>query len=81
MTIGVTDQGLFLVPFILFRFLHPPLLIPWRDITGCKEGSFLWSQWSEFEVRRAQVKIRVRGSLGELIRSEWRKQRTGAPAA
>jgi len=80
-TIGVTDAGLYLAPFLLFRFLHPPLLIPWRDITGCQEGRFLWSQWSEFEVRGAEARIRVRGSLGDVVRSKWREQQTGAPAA
>lgn len=44
MTVGVTPLGLYLVPFALFRFLHKPLLIPWRAITNCEEGSFLWTR-------------------------------------
>lgn len=29
---GVNKRGLFLVPMILFRVFHKPLLIPWSDI-------------------------------------------------
>ncbi len=29
---GVNDAGLYLVPMIIFRLFHKPLLIPWREI-------------------------------------------------
>lgn len=32
LVIGVSPQGLYLRPMILFRFFHPPLLIPWAEI-------------------------------------------------
>jgi hypothetical protein len=80
-TVGVTDQGLYLVPLFLFRFLHPPLLIPWAAITDRKEGSSLWLHWSELELRGTGTRIRVYGSLGELVESEWRRHRTDPAAA
>ena len=32
LTIGVSPQGLFLASMFLFRFMHPPLLVPWSEI-------------------------------------------------
>src|SRR6185436_11488304 len=33
LTVGVDASGLFVAPFVLFRLRHPPLLIPWEDVT------------------------------------------------
>jgi hypothetical protein len=38
----VSRSGLYLYESILFRFLHPPLLIPWPDIRLKKEFKTLW---------------------------------------
>jgi hypothetical protein len=32
LTFGVSRQGLYLASMFLFRFMHPPLLIPWSEI-------------------------------------------------
>ena len=32
LTFGVSRQGLYLASIFLFRFMHPPLLIPWSEI-------------------------------------------------
>jgi hypothetical protein len=32
LTIGASPQGLYLASMFLFRFMHPPLLVPWSDI-------------------------------------------------
>ncbi len=32
LTLGVSQQGLYLASMFLFRFMHPPLLIPWSEI-------------------------------------------------
>jgi len=71
MTVGLTSQGLYLVPFVLFRFLHKPLLIPWTAITDCDEGSFLWMQWIDMTVRDRPV-IRVYGAVGDAAWGQWR---------
>jgi hypothetical protein len=31
---GVNQQGLFMVPILLFRTFHPPLFIPWNEISA-----------------------------------------------
>jgi hypothetical protein len=32
LTIGACQQGLYLASMFLFRFMHPPLLVPWSEI-------------------------------------------------
>jgi hypothetical protein len=38
LTVGANRKGLYLAVWFLFRFGHPPLIVPWRDITmtACK---------------------------------------------
>jgi hypothetical protein len=33
LTVGADNTGLFIVTFILFRAWHPPLFVPWTEIT------------------------------------------------
>ena len=32
LTLGANQEGLYLASMFLFRFMHPPLLIPWSEI-------------------------------------------------
>jgi len=32
LTLGVSQQGFYLASMFLFRFMHPPLLVPWSEI-------------------------------------------------
>jgi hypothetical protein len=32
LTLGASQQGLYLASMFLFRFMHPPLLVPWSEI-------------------------------------------------
>ena len=41
LNVGVTDRGLLLSVLFLFRFGHPPLLIPWEDIKLEKYSSWM----------------------------------------
>jgi hypothetical protein len=79
-TLGVTRRGLYLAPMPPFRFLHPPLLVPWQDIVGLRLGRFLWWRWAAIELRGADTRMRLYGSIGELVRSEWQR-RTGRLAS
>ena len=40
--IGVGETGLYLVPMILFRLFHPPLLIPWSELRAAPVKRFLF---------------------------------------
>ncbi|MHC2069269.1 hypothetical protein ACYFX5_17490 [Bremerella sp. T1] len=41
LTVGVTEEGLYLAVLLPFRLFHPPLLIPWKEITHVHESHFL----------------------------------------
>lgn len=41
LTVGITSEGLYLAVFFPFRLFHPPLLIPWSEITEVHENKFL----------------------------------------
>jgi hypothetical protein len=41
LTVGVNSAGLYLAVFPLFRPGHPPLFIPWHDITVSSERRFI----------------------------------------
>jgi hypothetical protein len=48
----VSEQGLYLYAFFLFRFLHPPLLIPWKDVRLAGEHKTLWWYIWELDIGR-----------------------------
>ena len=47
-TVGSNHQGLYLSPFVIFRFGHPAILIPWEHIRlRTKTGFFIQSNYLE----------------------------------
>jgi hypothetical protein len=44
LTVGVNRKGLYLSVWFLFRFGHPPLVVPWRDITMMERKRFFVQQ-------------------------------------
>jgi hypothetical protein len=62
-----SEAGLYLWVNPLFRFLHPPLMIPWIGITAVREVKTLW--WRTFELNIADVTtISVTRRAHELLR-------------
>ncbi len=47
MNIGLSARGLFLQPFLLFRFAHPALLLPWGMLKSAQEKSWIFSKVAE----------------------------------
>lgn len=43
LTLGASAQGLYLAVLPLFRMGHPPLIIPWADVTAREARSWLFS--------------------------------------
>lgn len=40
--IRVSAQGLYLACIFPFRFMHPPLLVPWAQVKALRQKRFLW---------------------------------------
>jgi hypothetical protein len=63
----VSDSGLYLYASLLFRFLHPALLIPWSDVRLVREVKTLW--WYSYELDLGSVtSLRVTRSAYEVLR-------------
>ena len=41
LTLGANEEGLYLEVFVWMKLSHPPLFIPWSDMTGKIEDSWL----------------------------------------
>jgi hypothetical protein len=66
-TVGANSVGLYLAVLPFFRIAHPPLLIPWQDIS-VKPARFLWIQQYEFRFRQVpSARLRVKEKLGRKI--------------
>ena len=44
LTLGASERGLYMAVLFLFRFGHPPLLVPWQHVRKAPRGVF--SFWS-----------------------------------
>lgn len=40
LTVGADASGLFMVPLFIFRLGHPPLLVPWYEISTQRKKRF-----------------------------------------
>jgi hypothetical protein len=65
LTVGLNAQTMYLAVLLPFRIGHPPLTIPWNEVTTAT-GKTLWWTWTEFRFQQApSVWIRFYGKLGE----------------
>jgi hypothetical protein len=85
LTVGSNAEGLYLAVFFSFRIGHPPLFIPWQDVS-VRLGRFLWIRVYKFEFRQVpSVHLRLREKLGKKIQiaagSAWPGDRGTAGSA
>jgi hypothetical protein len=67
LTIGADSNGLFMVPWLLYSLWHPPLFIPWSEISF-ERKRFLFMNYLELRLGRSeQVTLTVRAQLGARI--------------
>jgi len=84
-TVGSNAEGLYLAVFLPFRIGHPPLFIPWQDVSVRRER-FLWFRVYKFEFRQApSVRLQLKEKLGKEIQtaagSSWPGDRAVAGSA
>jgi hypothetical protein len=64
LTVGATQAGLFLVPFVLFRTGHPALFIPWIEITCLGTSRIFFFKFTELRLGSSEkVPFKIRASL------------------
>ncbi len=67
LTVGASARGLSLVPCLPFRIAHPPLFIPWTDVSVTVRKGFLLTFW-ELGFRRVPgIPFRISERLGRRI--------------
>lgn len=81
LTVGADQSGLFFTMFSLFRFAHPPLFIPWSEITN--EGTQRIFVWNFVQLKlgnEEQLQFTIRESLANDLQMEagvnWPEVRT-----
>jgi len=65
---GADPSGLYIVPVVLFRMFHPPLLIPWEEITTKPVKLLRYWTFIELRFQRApDVPVKIKQSLAEKL--------------
>ncbi len=65
--VGADARGLYLSVFFLFRFGHPPIFVPWRDITITEKKIFK-IQLLELRFRKTEnLSVRIVAKLGDRL--------------
>jgi hypothetical protein len=70
LTVGVSQEALYLSVMIPFRLFHPPLLIPWREIE-VETGKALFGFYDTAQFRigtEERVRVRIYGKLVNRVR-------------
>jgi hypothetical protein len=69
LTIGVSPQGLYLASMFLFRFMHPPLLVPWSEIKVRSKKGWVFEYVTFTLGHELAIPLRIRGSLVQKLRA------------
>ena len=69
LTIGASDRGLYLAVFSVFRVGHPPLFIPWSEITTSEHKGGLFAYRDFAFAKTPAIKLRLLQGLGDQITS------------
>jgi hypothetical protein len=67
-------DGLHLKILLLYPLMHPPLFIPWSEITSITVKNWIFFTSNEVVIRQTGTKIGFYGELGEAILKEWQER-------
>jgi hypothetical protein len=65
--VTVTPTGLRLSVFLPFRFLSPPLFVPWTDVESVIQTRILFMTVTTLVLKEAWPRIALRGAAGKAI--------------
>lgn len=83
LVVDVARAGVHLRTWRIFRFLHPPLFIPWTAMERLQPGRFLFFPTLTVHVRGAGTRIWLLGGGAQAVEEAWGQlaARTASPAA
>jgi hypothetical protein len=68
LTVGANHEGLFIVPFILFRAWQPALFVPWTEITVSNTTQLFFFKSVVLSLGRSeQIPFRIRPTLAAKV--------------
>jgi hypothetical protein len=70
LTLGASQEGLYLACMFLFRFMHPPLLIPWSEIKVRRKKGWVFDYVIFTLGHELMIPLRVRAKLAERLQNE-----------
>jgi hypothetical protein len=68
LTLGVNQQGLYLASMFLFRFMHPPLLVPWSEMKVRRKTGWVFEYVILTMGRDLAIPLRIRAKLAAKLR-------------
>jgi hypothetical protein len=72
LTLGVSRRGLYLASMFVFRFMHPPLLVPWSVIKVRRNKGWVFEYVTFTMGHELVISLRIRGEAGsEVARVGW----------
>ncbi|HEY2391779.1 MAG TPA: hypothetical protein VGK22_11460 [Candidatus Angelobacter sp.] len=70
LTVGADSTGLFVVPLILFRARHPPLFVPWNEISISRTTKFYFFRFVVLRLGlQEDIPFRIRPTLATKIQA------------
>jgi hypothetical protein len=70
LTLGASQEGLYLACMFFFRFMHPPLLIPWSEIKVRRKKGWVFDYVILTLGHELAIPLRIRAKMGERLRNE-----------
>jgi hypothetical protein len=69
LTLGANQDGLYLATMFLFRFMHPPLLVPWSEIKVVRKKRWIFGEYVTFQMgRELAIPLRITGGPADRLR-------------
>ena len=72
--VRVSEAGISLSTLFIFRFMHPPIFIPWAEIISCQKGWFLFWPGVELRLKDSSSRVVLRGWTGSAALNQWQQR-------
>jgi hypothetical protein len=69
LTLGTSTDGFYLASMFLFRFMHPPLLIPWSEIKVRRSKGWFFEYVTFTMGRELAIPLRIRAKTADRLRN------------
>ncbi len=69
--VRLSPHGLGISVIFLLRFLHPPMFIPWSEISRCVREKYPYYEVTKLSIRGEESEFAFYGKLGESMYSSY----------